>query len=47
MDGLNARFGRDTVTLAAQGRGPRSFDTKRSQKSPSWTTSIAEIPVAR
>lgn len=47
MDGLNARFGRDTITVAAQGRGPRAFDTKRSQKSPSWTTSIAEIPVAR
>lgn len=47
MDGLNARFGRDTVILAAQGCGARSFDTKRSQKSPAWTTRIAEIPVAR
>lgn len=47
MDGLNARFGRDTVALAAQGHGARGFDTKRSQKSPAWTTRITEIPVAR
>ncbi|MBB3475893.1 Y-family DNA polymerase [Sphingomonas sp. BK345] len=47
IDGLNARFGRDTITLAAQGRGARGFDTKRSQKSPSWTTNLAEIPIAR
>jgi len=47
MDGLNARFGRNTIAVAAQGYGPRSFDTKRSQKSPSWTTNIAEIPIAR
>ena len=47
MDGLNARFGRDTITLAAQGRGPRAFDTRRSIKSPSWTTDINQIPVAR
>jgi len=47
MDGLNARFGRDTITVATQGRGPKAFDTKRSQKSNSWTTNIAEIPVAR
>ncbi|MGE6057405.1 DUF4113 domain-containing protein, partial [Klebsiella variicola subsp. variicola] len=31
MDGLNGRFGRNTVILAAQGCGARSFDTKRSQ----------------
>jgi DNA polymerase V len=47
MDGLNCRFGRDTVTIAAQGRGPKAFDTKRSQKSPAWTTNLAEIPRAR
>jgi len=47
MDGLNARFGRDTITVATQGRGPKAFDTKRSQKSNSWTTNIAEIPIAR
>ena len=47
MDGLNARFGRDTIALAAQGHGARSFDTKRGQKSPSWTTDINQIPIAR
>lgn len=47
MDGLNERFGRGTVGLAAQGFGAKGFDTKRSHKSPSWTTNIAEIPVAR
>lgn len=47
LDGINARFGRNTIVLAAQGCGSRSFDTKRSQKSPAWTTRISEIPVAR
>lgn len=47
MDGLNKRFGRDTIKVAAQGYGARGFDTKRSRKSPSWTTRISEIPVAR
>lgn len=47
MDGLNQRFGHGTIQLAAQGFGARSFDTKRSQKSPSWTTNFSEIPVAR
>lgn len=47
MDGLNSRFGRDTIKIAAQGHGAKSFDTKRSRKSPSWTTRISEIPVAR
>tara|TARA_R110000787_G_scaffold286435_1_gene404955 strand:+ start:2019 stop:3284 length:1266 start_codon:yes stop_codon:yes gene_type:complete len=47
MDGLNSRFGRNTITLAAQGHGAKAFDTKRSQKSPSWTTRLSEIPVAR
>ncbi|WP_174278385.1 Y-family DNA polymerase [Sphingomonas bacterium] len=47
IDGLNARFGRETVSLAVQGRGARTFDTKRSMKSPAWTTRIAEIPIAR
>lgn len=47
MDGINSRFGRNTIVLAAQGWGARSFDTKRSHKSPAWTTKIKEIPVAR
>ncbi|WP_126174487.1 Y-family DNA polymerase [Altericroceibacterium xinjiangense] len=47
MDGLNARFGRDTLTLASQGFGQQGFDTKRAMKSPSWTTRLSDIPVAR
>jgi DNA polymerase V len=47
VDGLNARFGRGTVALASQGFGDRGFDTKRSHKSPAWTTRIDQIPVAR
>lgn len=47
MDGLNNRFGRNTITLAAQGHGVKAFDTKRSQKSPAWTTRLHEIPIAR
>ena len=46
VDGLNRRFGRQTVRLAAEGQGERSYDTKRSQKSPSWTTRIADVPIA-
>ena len=47
MDGLNARYGRSTIVLAAQGCGARAFDTKRAHKSPSWTTRLADVPVAR
>lgn len=47
MDGLNSRYGRGTVSLASQGFGDRGFDTKRSQKSPAWTTRIDQVPVAR
>jgi DNA polymerase V len=47
IDGLNSRFGRNTVRIAAEGQGAKSYDTKRESKSPSWTTNIAEIPIAR
>lgn len=47
FDGLNHRFGRNTVRLAAEGQGTRGYDTKRSQKSPSWTTRLADVPIAR
>lgn len=47
IDGINGRFGRNTVRVAAEGQGDRSYDTKRQSKSPSWTTNIAEIPIAR
>ncbi len=47
IDGLNGRYGRNTVRLAAEGQGERSYDTKRGCKSPSWTTRIADVPIAR
>lgn len=47
LDGLNARYGRNAVRLAAESQGERSYDTKRSRKSPSWTTRIADVPIAR
>lgn len=47
LDGLNRRFGRDTVRLAAEGHGERNYDTKRAMKSNAWTTRIGEIPIAR
>ncbi len=46
IDGLNDRYGRSTVRLAAEQRGARACDTKRSMKSPSWTTRLSDIPVA-
>lgn len=46
VDGLNGRFGRSTVRLAAEGSGPKLYDTKRSMKSPSWTTRLSDVPVA-
>jgi len=47
IDGLNDRYGRSTVRLAAEGQGAKAYDTKRSMKSPSWTTRLADVPVAR
>ncbi|MGB3752447.1 MAG: Y-family DNA polymerase [Parerythrobacter sp.] len=46
MDGLNRRYGRAAVTLASAGHGTRHHDTKRSMRSPSWTTKIADVPIA-
>lgn len=47
MDGLNSRFGRQTLRLGSEGLGQKPYDTKRAFKSPSWTTRIDQIPVAR
>lgn len=47
MDAINAKFGRATVTIAAAGIGARDHDTRRAMKSPSWTTQMDDIPVAR
>ena len=47
IDGLNGRFGRNTMRLASEGFGQKSYDTKRAFKSPSWTTRIDQVPIAR
>lgn len=47
MDAINDRFGRHTLRLASEGSGQKPYDTKRAYKSPSWTTRIDQIPVAR
>lgn len=47
IDGLNGRFGRNTMRLASEGFGTKSYDTKRAFKSPSWTTRIDQVPIAR
>jgi len=47
LDGINDRFGRNTLRLASEGMGAKSYDTKRTFKSPSWTTRIDQVPVAR
>jgi DNA polymerase V len=47
MDEINGKFGRHTMRLASEGTGIKSYDTKRAFKSPSWTTRIDQIPIAR
>jgi DNA polymerase V len=47
LDGINQRFGRHTARLASEGQGDRAHDTRREMKSPSWTTRLDQIPVAR
>lgn len=46
LDGLNRRYGRGAVGLASAGQGIKRHDTKRSMRSPSWTTKLADIPIA-
>lgn len=47
MDAINGRFGRQTMRLASEGAGAKAYDTKRAFKSPSWTTRIDQVPIAR
>lgn len=47
MDSLNAKHGRSTVKVAAEGFGQKSYDTKRRLVSPCWTTRIEDIPKVR
>jgi hypothetical protein len=44
MDGLNDRFGRGTVGIAAQGFGARAFDTKRKPKKPGMDDTLGGDP---
>ncbi len=43
MDGLNLRYGRETVFLAAQGIQPK-WRMRRELKSPNYTTKLSDIP---
>jgi DNA polymerase V len=46
LDAINARFGRDVLRLAACGI-KQPWQMKRAAKSPSYTTSWAELPVVK
>lgn len=46
LDAINARFGRDVLRLAACGI-EQPWQMKRAAKSPSYTTSWAELPVVK
>lgn len=43
LDTVNARHGRGTIRLAAEGTGPRTWDPKQQQRSPRYTTRWDEV----
>jgi DNA polymerase V len=43
MDGLNARYGRNTLFHASMGIQPR-WKMRRELKSPNYTTRLADLP---
>jgi DNA polymerase V len=49
MDALNQRYGRGTMTMASAGLGwdRRTWSMKQARRSPGYTTSWADMPVAR
>lgn len=49
LDKLNDRYGRGTVHMTSAGvKGPqRDFEMKQSLLTPQYTTSWADLPVAR
>jgi DNA polymerase V len=47
MDRVNTVHGRGTLTLAASGLGKKEWHMRQERRSPSYTTSWAELPVAR
>lgn len=46
IDAVNDRFGRLTEVTAAQGF-KREWRLRSANKSPAWTTRIAEVPTVR
>jgi DNA polymerase V len=47
LDGVNAAYGRGTLRLAASGLGKRPWHMRQAYRSPRFTTSWDELPVAR
>ena len=47
IDTINRRFGRHAVRIAAEGVGQKRYETRRSLKSPCWTTRLSDIPAVR
>ena len=47
LDGLNDRFGQNTVKLASAGWGQRTWGMKQELLTPAYTTDWDELPVAR
>jgi len=47
LDQINARYGRDTVRLAAAGIGPKAWHMRQELRSLRYTTSWNELPVVR
>ncbi len=47
MDRINTAHGRGTLTLAASGLGKKEWHMRQERRSPCYTTSWTELPVAR
>lgn len=47
MDRINTVHGRGTLTLAASGLGEKAWHMRQERRSPRYTTSWTELPVAR
>ena len=47
LDRANAKYGRGTLTLAASGLGKKEWHMRQERRSPRYTTSWAELPIAR
>lgn len=47
LDGINKRYGRDTLRLASQGKENARWRMRREKMSPYYTTKFSDLPVAR